>query len=121
MKIIYFVLAMLMSSALGAQSADDILGKWQSDDGERIMEIYSENNLYWGKVVSTKKGDAKPGTIILKGFQFEATKWTGKVSPPNGNQEFTGTIQLSHDNIQMELQIAIAFMTRTKKWKRINK
>ena len=99
-RLFSFVFCVLLSTTLFAQ-ADNIIGKWLTEDKEAKVEIYKSNNLYYGKIVWLKEPNnpktGKPwldeqnenpskklqplmGSLTLLGFKFDAGEYTeGKV------------------------------------------
>jgi len=90
LKISIQVLFMLIFTSLHAQNNNvkDITGRWAFSDPPREIEIYSENNKYYGKIikVSGKNDKEKLGQIILKDFVYNQSekKYTGTVNSPKG-------------------------------------
>ena len=68
------------------QKTNDITGKWAFSDSPREIEVYLENNKYYGKIVkvSAKNDKEKQGQIILNDFVYDQVgmKYTGKVHSP---------------------------------------
>ncbi|MBC8054637.1 MAG: DUF2147 domain-containing protein [Sphingobacteriaceae bacterium] len=46
-----YILLVCIANIAAAQSANDILGKWQSAHGNGQIEIYKRGDLYYGKIV----------------------------------------------------------------------
>jgi len=65
MKNLLLILLFLTSSQLFAQKANDILGKWTNEKQTRTIEIYENNDLYYGKVVWLKDSEKGKGNNRL--------------------------------------------------------
>ncbi|MBK7566841.1 MAG: DUF2147 domain-containing protein [Bacteroidetes bacterium] len=88
---------LLMHPAAKAQgNADAVIGKWMSDNGRLIVEIYKSGNKYYGKInwlyIQTDPKTGKPrtdienpdaskrnvpliGLVVLKNFEFKDGFW----------------------------------------------
>ncbi|MBK7037231.1 MAG: DUF2147 domain-containing protein [Chitinophagales bacterium] len=89
-------------------NADAVIGKWKSDNGRLIVEIYKSGNKYYGKIdwiyIQTDSETGKPrtdienpdkskrnvpliGLVVLKNFEFKDGFWqNGTVyNSQNGN------------------------------------
>lgn len=118
---IIILLAGIMHLAFGQPTSapDDITGKWMNDTGERTIEIYQENGLYFGKVVSTIEGGVPEGTVILKDFQHQKNQsWEGKMYAPKRDQEFDSVISLK-DKDTLTIKVSFGFMSKSKEWTRV--
>jgi uncharacterized protein (DUF2147 family) len=122
---------------------DDIIGTWQTDgDDYAFIEIYKQNNKYFGKIIHLKnplengkeKVDAKnpdknkrnvpiKGLILLKDFEFDGDKeWiNGKIYDPENGETYECNIWFSSDNNTLKLRgyVGISLFGRTTSWKRI--
>jgi len=49
------------TSLVFSQNADKILGKWKNEKGDHIIEIYKNNDLYYGKIVWLKDSEKGRG------------------------------------------------------------
>lgn len=102
--------------------ADDILGVYENETGERRMEIFRQNNQYFGKIVSDESGSEGPvkaGAIVLKGFTFAKNEWVnGTVYAPKQNRDFKATLTLV-DTQTLRINAKYGIMSRSKDWKRV--
>lgn len=116
-------LLMLMTQHLFAQSTkgpDALIGVYQSPDGNRKVEVYKENNQYFGKLIAIKgdQGTAKIGTIVFKDFVYSANKWEGKTYLPARDQEFNTTLSLK-GNDRLMVKVKAGLMSQTREWSRV--
>lgn len=80
-----FPLLMLLTSF---KNSDSITGKWVFNDSPREIEIYKENNKYYGKSikVSGKEKKEKVGHILLLDFVYDPAEkeYNGNINSPGG-------------------------------------
>lgn len=60
-KVLIIIFSCFLHINIFAQKADDILGKWINEDNDRTIEIYKNNDLYYGKVVWLKNSEKGVG------------------------------------------------------------
>ncbi len=130
-------------AALGA-SGSDILGLWITEGKDALIEVYEENGVYSGKIVSLKypnywegekKGQPKlddknpdeglrsrplVGTRIIRGFQFKDGKWVeGEIYDPDNGKTYSCEIKLGGDGaLEVRGYIGVSLLGRTTKWER---
>ena len=95
MKIIFSLLiALISTTAVIGQSADDILGVWYNQEKTGKVEVFKKGDKYFGKIIWLKEPmrDGAPkldiensdeklrtqpimGLEILKGFEFDDDEW----------------------------------------------
>ena len=101
-----YILLLVIPFSLFAQG-DEIIGKWKFPGNSREIEIYLENNKYYGKIIKTsgKNKNEKIGHIMLKDFIYNHTdmKYTGKINSPSG-MTASGELLLLNEN---ELKISV--------------
>ena len=120
-KMTTLIVGMLfLAKGLSAQTADAVLGVFENAEGNRKMEIYKENNQYFGKIVwqSTTKGKVKAGTVLLKGFTYENGKWNGRLYVPARDNDYPAVLTLPDSNT-LRITVKAGFTSRDKDWKRI--
>ena len=87
MKGIYIVSMLLLSLISFSQPA--IEGKWKSEENGSVIEIYSKNNMFIGKIinVSDAKSNDKIGHLLLNSLVYNNStrKYEGKVKSTFGN------------------------------------
>ena len=87
MKGIYIVSMLLLSLISFSQPA--IEGKWKSEENGIVIEIYSKNNMFIGKIinVSDAKSNDKIGHLLLNSLVYNNStrKYEGKVKSTSGN------------------------------------
>lgn len=112
------IMFVLFASTTFAQSLpDDIAGKWTNASGNRTIEIYEENGLYYGKTIKDARHPG--GNIVLQDLKFEPeNKWIGKLYIPKKQQKYRCTISLL-DLDNMRIEASNGFVSKWKTWKRI--
>jgi hypothetical protein len=70
------------------KSNESITGKWVFSDSPREMEIYNENNKYYGKIikVSGTEKKEKVGHLLLLDFVYDPSEkeYIGNINSPGG-------------------------------------
>jgi|SRR5690554_5051429 len=122
-----------------AQSPNEILGWWMSEDGKGIIEIYksNESSKYFGKIVWLKEPlgpDSKPirdvngntvmNMINLKDFIYSNEKWQdGTVYDPESGKTYYSTLSLlNSDKLKLRGSIdPMGWIGKTTYWNRVKK
>ncbi len=85
-KLISILLMLFAGNSVNAQS--EIIGKWKNEDSGSIIEIYKQNNLFYGKIIKVSGNDPKEkvGHLLLDKLTFNTTtkKYKGKVNSTTG-------------------------------------
>lgn len=130
--------------AVEAQT-NDITGFWITETGEGIVEVYSENGKYYGRLVSLKNphdenGNAAVdiknpnkslrtrrlvGILILDSFEYnkEQRDWeNGKVYDPNMGHEANGILSLvDSETLKVKGYVGFKWISKSETWKRTSK
>ncbi len=139
------------SSPGWAAHGDDILGLWQNEERDAIIEIYQCGEKYCGKIVWMKApvypaddsrgragqprlDDNNPdprlrnrpiaGLQIVDGFIFDGkNEWKqGTVYDPKNGKTYKGKMSLaSRDELHMRGYVLFSFIGRTTTWSRLNR
>lgn len=87
-KNIILLLLPLVLILTSFKSNESITGKWAFSDSPREIEIYRENNKYYGKIikVSGTEKKEKVGHILLQDFVYDPSgkNYTGNINSPGG-------------------------------------
>ena len=91
---------------LGANAQSGIIGKWKDEKKGAVIEIYEENGLYFGKVISAddpkknEKIEAHGNVVILKNFKKESETafCCGTIFQPKEKRTLSGTLKLKNEN-----------------------
>ena len=120
-----------------AQSPNDIVSKWMSEDGQGIIEIFKvkESNKYFGKIVWLKEPLGKDGKPIkdangnailnmvnLKDFEFADGYWKdGSVYDPETGKTYYSKLSLENAN-KLKLRGSVdpmGWIGKTTYWDRV--
>ncbi len=139
MKSFIVTIAFLLNlTALMSQGQKEaISGLWLNHDGNSVIEIYEENNVFHGRVheilrfpenkteeytkEQLERGKEKmKGRLILTDLRFKNGKWNnGKILDPKDNTtKASCSITLSESNENLKLKIKKGFFSTTKIWSR---
>jgi uncharacterized protein (DUF2147 family) len=152
MKIRFFLIAiagmfLLPLANVSAQEvgADDILGTWLNEDKDAHVNIYKENNKYYGKIVWLKnpidEETGKPklddenedeslrtrpvmGLLLLRDFEFDGDdEWEdGRIYDPKNGKDYKCYIEFEDDTkdlLKVRGYIGISLLGRTTYWTRV--
>jgi uncharacterized protein (DUF2147 family) len=133
------IIPILFLITLRAQAQQQIVGKWLSEDGEGITEVYQEGDQFFGKIIwlkTTVDKKGKPftdiknpntskrkqpliGLIIMKNFVFNDKKWKGgTIYDPDSGKEYICTMWFTDDNI-LYVRGYWGIFFQTQRWSRI--
>lgn len=134
-----FLIAYVLSAltVYAQEKKDDIKGLWLNHDENTVIEIYDENEKYYGKVYEIlklpedrskeyskeqlEKGKEKmKGRLILADLSFKNGKWkNGKIlNPKDGSVKANCSLFLAKNRKYLKLKISKGFFSTTKTWKR---
>ncbi|MFZ0449176.1 MAG: DUF2147 domain-containing protein [Desulfatiglandaceae bacterium] len=122
------------------QSGDTILGKWLTENGKSLVNVYSCGDAYCGRIVwlkvplnkegKEKVDDKNPeeskrsvkivGLEILKGLQFKGpNKWEGgKIYDPDKGKTYKCKAWMEGENLKFRGYIGFSLLGRTTTWTR---
>lgn len=133
----------LFSEVLIAQTADDILGKWQSAHGNGQLQIYVRGSQYFGKIVWLKEPNdesGKPkldihnpskhlqpqpivGLEVLKGFTYKGDGiWAnGKIyDPKSGNTYNCQMTMTEKTKLNIRAYFGLNILGKTETWTKVD-
>ena len=121
--------------------ANDIIGKWEKNNGNVIIKIFKKGGKYYGKTVWLKTpndDNGKPktdlenpnpklqkqnlmGMVIMRDFVFEDGEWEdGELYDPKTGKTYSSYITMESQNIMnMRGYIGISIMGKTMQWTRV--
>lgn len=136
---VFFTFLSTFSAAL-AEKEDDILGEWYSENNESLIEIYKNDNKFYGKMAwlkepmrrgKPKMDDFNPdeklrtrpliGLVILKDFKFDGdNEWNdGKIYDPKSGKTYSCYMKFDKkDVLKIRGYIGISLLGRTTYWTR---
>lgn len=100
--------------------SDAIIGKWESPDNDRRIEVYKENQKYFAKIIwqHSDKFRANVGDIVIREIEYQNPHWEGKIWVPEIKSDFTATIYLQSQN-ELKIEATNGFIKKVKIWTRI--
>jgi uncharacterized protein (DUF2147 family) len=139
------VSGLMFSSNLSAQEfqQDDILGVWLNEDKDAHVEIYKENDLYYGKIIWLKfpiddetgkpkldKHNPDPelqkrpslGIKLLTDFEWDGdNEWDeGDIYDPKSGKTYSCYIVMKeYDLLKIRGYIGVSLIGRTTYWTRV--
>ncbi len=66
MKTSILLLLLVFGAAMQAQSHDNFIGSWASDDESQIMEIYLQDAAYYAKIISSRNPESKDKIVLIQ-------------------------------------------------------
>ena len=101
--IIIITLCAFVSLLAFGQKANQIIGIWKSDDGEKNMqmEIYlAKDGNYYGKVINDNSTPSKNGSLVIKKLSYstDTKSYKGTMEPPYMNVTLNVTVTLESAN-----------------------
>ncbi|MCH7398440.1 DUF2147 domain-containing protein [Belliella sp. R4-6] len=127
-------------SAVFAQNADAIVGKWYNTEKDAQVEITKEGNKYSGKIVwlaePTENGKPKTdknnsdkskrdrpimGMKLLNGFEYKGGAWEdGTIYDPKNGKTYSCIIKKKNDKtLEVRGYIGISLVGRTVEWTKV--
>lgn len=132
MKNLFLSFALLLIASF--TYAQEIKGKWLTDDGEAIVEIYQSGDKFNGKIVWLKDANdaqGKPltdqenpdkskrsrpliGLLMLTDFKQNNGKWeSGKIYDPSEGKTYKCTMWLENGKLKVRGYVGMFYQTQT--------
>lgn len=133
-----FLLAMVFFVASTLFAQNTAIGKWLTEEGKAIVEVYETGGKYYGKIVWLKTpldGSGKPkvdsksddktqrtnpivGLVFLKNFILKDGEWEGgTIYDPEKGKTYKSTMWLKDANT-LKVRGYWGFIYRTQVWTR---
>ena len=130
---IYMLSVFILAHAF---SANDILGKWVTADGDAVIEFYKCDTKYCGRIIWAKEPEKKDihnpdpslrnrtllGSTIFTGFVFNGdSEWkNGRVYNPDNGKKYKCKLSMdSKDKLKVRGYLLCSIFGKTTVWKRI--
>jgi uncharacterized protein (DUF2147 family) len=136
------IFSILLNSTASAQSADDIVGVWLTGSKKGHVEIYKQNDKYYGKIVwleepNNEQGKPKTdknnpdeskrnrpliGLVNLRDFKYKGKNtWEdGRIYDPEKGKDYSCIMTLKDKNtLDVRGYVGISMIGRTDTWSRI--
>ncbi|MGB1112369.1 MAG: DUF2147 domain-containing protein [Schleiferiaceae bacterium] len=107
-----FILLTLFIS-LTAFSQNDIVGIWNTEKENSIVEIYEDNGELFGKIISSDRAEVV-GKINLKNLQNKGDHWEGELFVFKRRSWYDAAIHEENDTLY--LVISIGFFEKEVEW-----
>ena len=114
------IISMLLVS-LFSFSQQAIEGKWKGEDNGTVIEIYSQNNMFFGKIINApdSSSNVEAGHVLLNSLVYNDStkKYEGKVKLTSG---FTARceIELINEN-EFRLKVTKLFIRKAQIFTRL--
>ncbi len=109
-----FMVSLLLLLLYGF-SQPSIEGKWKSVEKGYVIEIYSENDMFFGKIIDTPDEDSKDeiGHLLINSLSYNnsTNKYEGKVKTTSGISAKC-KIELINES-KFEMKVNILFISKT--------
>lgn len=141
MKNLFLLILITFGLSSFSQQPDEILGVWANGSGKGHIQIYKQDNKYYGKIIWLKQPHdetGKPkidkhnpdkslqnrplmGLIMLRDFKFENDEWTGgKIYNPDDGKEYKCYMKLKDQKtLSIRGYIGFSFLGKTENFHRI--
>lgn len=123
------LLFMLSTSILAnaqSKTTDNFIGKWITEDKALTIEMYKENNLYYGKVIKamkakTKKGDMSVGQLIVNEMKLKKNNLEdGTVKDIDTGKDYNANFSIiDNNNIKLKVRV-MPLLNFNEIWTRVN-
>jgi uncharacterized protein (DUF2147 family) len=134
--------AFILNGFTAVDNADAIIGVWKNGSGKGHIQIFKNNNRYYGKIVwlrdSVDPATGKPkvdrknedpgkrnnpliGLVMLKDFVYDDGEWTdGHIYNPSDGKEYKAYMKLKdHRTLAVRGYVGISLLGKTDTWTRV--
>jgi hypothetical protein len=113
MRKAFILLALFIS--LTAFSQNDIVGIWNTEKENSIVEIYEDNGELFGKIISSDRAEVV-GKINLRNLQNKGDHWEGELFVFKRRSWYDAAIHGENDTLY--LIISVGFFEKEVQWPR---
>jgi len=113
MRKAFILLALFIS--LTAYSQSDIVGIWNTEKENSIVEIYEDNGELFGKIISSDRAEVV-GKINLRNLQNKGDHWKGELFVFKRRSWYDAAIHEENDTLY--LVISVGFFEKEVQWPR---
>jgi uncharacterized protein (DUF2147 family) len=136
-----FILFTLIAPTRHTLNADDIIGVWKNGTGKGHVQIYKQNNKYYGKIIwlkdaldaagkpkvdhkntdPSKRNTPLVGLVMLKDFKYDDGEWNdGRIYNPSDGKEYKAFMKLQDPKTLMVRGfIGFSLLGKTDTWTRV--
>jgi uncharacterized protein (DUF2147 family) len=137
----FLLIGILALASVSPQNADAIVGVWKNSSGKGHIQIYKQQNKYYGKIIwlkdavdaegrpkmdrkntdPAKRKNSLMGMVMLKDFKYNSGEWKdGRIYNPSDGKEYKGLIRLKDDKtIVVRGYMGISLIGKSDTWTRI--
>jgi len=113
MRKAFILLALFIS--LTAFSQNDIVGIWNTEKENSIVEIYEDNGELFGKIISSDRAEVV-GKINLRNLQNKGDHWEGELFVFKRRSWYD--MSMYEENDTLYLVISVGFFEKEVQWPR---
>ena len=113
MRKAFILLALFIS--LTAYSQSDIVGIWNTEKENSIVEIYEDNGELFGKIISSDRAEVV-GKINLRNLQNKGDHWEGELFVFKRRSWYD--VSIYEENDTLYLVISVGFFEKEVQWPR---
>jgi uncharacterized protein (DUF2147 family) len=139
-KLLFLMLAGIITLPVFSQKADDILGVWWNQEKDAKIEIYKDGAVYRGKIVwqkeplneagkpkldknnPDKKLQSRPvmGLVVLNDLKWNKKEWDGgSIYDPKNGSTYSCYITMADQNtLKLRGYVGFSLIGRTATWER---
>jgi uncharacterized protein (DUF2147 family) len=121
-----FMLSISILANAQSKTTDNFIGKWITEDKALTIEMYKENNLYYGKVIKamkakTKKGDMSVGQLIVNEMKLKKNNLEdGTVKDIDTGKDYNANFSIiDNNNIKLKVRV-MPLLNFNEIWTRVN-
>jgi uncharacterized protein (DUF2147 family) len=133
--------AVLFSSSVFAGNPDDIIGIWKNGSGKGHIQIFKQDNKYYGKIIwlkDAKDANGKPkvdrknsdparrnqtllGLVMLKNFEYDNGEWnSGRIYNPSDGKEYKAYMKMKNrETLSVRGYMGFSLFGKTDVWTRV--
>jgi uncharacterized protein (DUF2147 family) len=116
MKYLVVGLLMVIASPLYSQTQSPLLGIWDTGQENTHVEIFDEEGMLTGKIISSDNDKVKIGLVMLKDLEEKDGYWEGKIYSLRRKDWFDAEIRPNGN--KLDLEVSTGFFSKSIKWKK---
>jgi len=113
MKKVIFLLALFISFTAFGQN--DIVGIWNTEKENSIVEIYEDSGELFGKIISSDRAEVV-GKVNLRNLQNKGDHWEGELFVFKRRSWYD--VSIHEENDTLYLVISVGFFEKEVQWPR---
>jgi uncharacterized protein (DUF2147 family) len=138
--LLLFFLSLVSINIFAAENEDDILGVWANSSNKAHIQIFKQNDKFYGKIIWLKTPNdvtGKPkvdknnpdenarnkrilGLVVLRDFKYDDDEWKhGKIYNPEDGKEYKSYIEFDGKDLSVRGYIGISLLGKTERFTRV--